>query len=113
MKVFAKVEPIRFGDFEAMPEKMTTETKLRLQNLKFDTETQIQEAMNLLADCFGAQTQQVKEFMEGNMFVNDLVDLQIYLTQGPQSYADMKESYKKALDYNLMESMKKGQDEAA
>lgn len=79
---FGIVEPIRFGTIEATPEKLTTETKLRLQALKFDTDAAVEEAKSLLSGVFGAKAGEVKAFMDDNMWVYDLQKLQTYLLNG-------------------------------
>lgn len=104
---FAKVQPVRFGDFTAMPEKLTSEAKLRINNLGFATESQIEEAKKALSECFGASSAEVKAFMDDNMSVSDLQSLQTYLTQGPQGLKTLQE----AVNGAIQEAMRKAKDE--
>ena len=109
MLEFNKIEAVRFGDFKAEPEAVNAETKLRLQALKFETEQQVEEARTALSNCFGAKAADVKEFMIRNMYPNDLQELQIYLTQGPQGLATAN----KAVETQLQKALEKGADKNA
>lgn len=106
---FSKIEPVRFGDFEATPEHLTEETKLRIRNLKFETVDQINEAKSTLAGVFGLKATDVREFMDANMGSSDLVDLQVYLSQGPQSYVEMKDTVRNTLNANVAKSVDKAE----
>lgn len=102
---FQKIEKVGFGDLEVEP-KMTEEQRLRLHNLKIDPEN-LTEASDVLSQCFGAYAADVNNFMKKNMFFNDLVRLQMYLTQGPNAVAD----YDRRLDKAISEKMKESTDQ--
>lgn len=78
---FNKLQPVGFGDKEVAPE-VTTEVKLRLQNQKGDTEEGLKAMIDLIASCFGAEAEFVKDFMNKNMSILDVYRLQAYLVGG-------------------------------
>lgn len=80
---FGKIEPIEFGDFESIP-KVTSELRLRLRTLKFETEAQAAEGKKVLAECFGEDQERVLAFMNEHMTDLNLRILQAYLLGGPQ-----------------------------
>lgn len=77
---FAKIEKIKFGNLEVAPQ-MTAEQKLRARNLKME-EDNMAEICKVLSECFGDKAAEVREFMEKNLFLMDLVKIKIYLTEG-------------------------------
>lgn len=83
---FNKIEPVRFGGFEAKP-LVTAELKLRLAGIKIDGKSDNEEALSVLSRCFPDAQEHVREFMRENMFPADLNQLAAYLTGGPQGLA--------------------------
>ena len=75
-------EPVKFGDMELAP-TITAELKLRISNLSYQTEDDLEKAMTTLSKAFRGKEQEVKQFMEANMFPNDLARLATYLIAGP------------------------------
>lgn len=102
-----KLEKIAFGDLEVAPQ-MTQEKRLRVANLKV-TNQNLEEAREILSECFGAYADEVKKFMEKNLFVLDLTRIQVYLTQG-QSGLD---SFEKRIDTLMEKELEKKMEEAA
>lgn len=96
---FSKIEAVRFGDFEVVP-KMDREQKLRAQSVKV-TEDNLEEVQDVLSACFGVDAARVKEFMKANLFLQDYIQLQIYLTQGQRGL----DSYNKRLDIAMEKEM--------
>lgn len=75
---------------------------LRLRELKI-TDNNLDEAREVLADCFGVHKAEVKEFLEQNPFVMDYSRLQVYLTQGQNGL----DGFEKRMDAFMEEQMKK------
>lgn len=103
----SKLEKIAFGDLEVAPQ-MSQEKRLRVSNLKV-TEKNLDEAREILSECFGAYAEEVKSFMEKNLFVLDLTRIQVYLTQG-QSGLD---SFEKRMETIMEKEMEKKLEETA
>lgn len=106
---FAEIEPIRFGKIEAMPERLTTETRLRVGALKFGTDAEISEAISVLSSVFGTQAAEVKIFMEKNMYPYDFQKLQAYLLGGMESVHNIERAMRSA----MVEAIKERKDETA
>lgn len=79
---FDKVEEIGFGDLQVRP-NVTPELRLRLEEIKFDTEADLQEAKEVLSSVFGEHKDEVRAFMDVNMVKFSLQQLQAYLIGGP------------------------------
>lgn len=87
----SKIEAVRFGDLVAMP-RMTTERLMRISKLKFDTEQNLKEGLDIIAECFGENSQAVREYLD-KMFLMDIYKLQAYLVGGDETL----EAYKSML----------------
>lgn len=92
---FSKYEPVQFGDLKVMPE-VNPEKRLRLQSLKI-TEDNLDEARELLANCFGNYKATIYAFMENNLFLRDYFELRTYLLEGERGL----EAYRKQVDRML------------
>lgn len=95
----SKIEAVDFGGKAFVP-KIDRTQMLRLRELKVNDEN-LEEAQEVLADCFGVHKAEVKEFLENNPFILDYSRLQIYLTQG-QSGLD---GFEKRMDAFMMEQL--------
>lgn len=76
---FNGLEPIDFKGKLCEP-KLDTEKKLRLANIKFETEEQVREADDILASCFDEDY--AKNFIREKLSVDDKVVLRTYLVNG-------------------------------
>lgn len=106
---FSKIEPVRFGDFEASP-LVTAELKLRLAEIKIDAKSDNDEVISVLSRCFPDAQERVREFMRENMYPADLSRLATYLTSGPQGlmrYDQMIEQYEKKQTDKIIEKATK------
>lgn len=81
---FEQVKKIQFGDLKVTP-KVDKEMELRLRNISFSSEPEIEEAKEVLSSCFGADSKAVKNFMDENLTVFNLSVLQAYLLGGNQA----------------------------
>lgn len=108
MLVFEKIEKVQFGDLVVEP-KLNKETTMRLRNLEI-TDSKLDEAREVISECFGVYASEVKAFMEENMFKSDLARLQVYLSQGAAALDKYDESVSRALEKHLDEAMAKGSD---
>ena len=76
---FNGLEPIDFKGKFCEP-KLDTEKKLRLANIKFETEEQVREANDVLASCF--DDDYAKNFIREKLSVDDKIVLRTYLVNG-------------------------------
>lgn len=76
---FNGLEPIDFKGKLCEP-KLDVEKKLRLSNIKFETETQIKEADEVLASCF--EEEYAKDFIREKLSTDDKIILKTYLCNG-------------------------------
>lgn len=79
---FDGIQPVRFGTKECTP-SINAEKRLRVQNIKFDTETDTQKANEVLASCFPDDEKYVADFLETQMSPFEKQQLRAYLVAGP------------------------------
>lgn len=96
---FNGIEAIRFGDIVSTP-KIDAETRLRLQGVKLNTKDAVNEAIEVLSSCFGADSVAIKQFMAEQMSEYELAKLQAYLLGGDS----MLEVFEKQFNKNLEQS---------
>ena len=75
------LDAIQFGDLKVVP-KLDVEKRLRLQNIKLDDANGIKEAIKVIASCFDDKADDVEEFINQYMGLNDIARLQVYLVGG-------------------------------
>ena len=75
------LDAIQFGDMTLTP-KLDVEKRLRLQNIKLDDANGIKEAIKVIASCFDDKAEDVEEFINQYMGLNDIARLQVYLVGG-------------------------------
>lgn len=102
----SKIEAVDFGGLAVVPQIDRTQM-LRLRELKI-TEDNLEDAREVLADCFGIHKAEVKEFLEKAPFVLDYTRLQIYLTQGQNGL----DSFEKRMETFMNDQMKKVTEQA-
>jgi len=76
---FNGLEPIDFKGHLCEP-KIDAEKKLRLSNIKFETDEQTREADDILASCFDDEF--AKSFIRKKLSADDKLVLKTYLTSG-------------------------------
>ena len=76
-----KLEAIDFGGMVLTPQ-IDIEKRLRLQQADLKTPDGIREAMTIIAECFGDKMDEVRAFMNENMSLVDIAQLQVYLVGG-------------------------------
>ncbi|MCM1218198.1 MAG: hypothetical protein NC548_27245 [Lachnospiraceae bacterium] len=100
---FKKIEAFNFGGLKVEPQ-MTQELDLRVRNLKITTDN-LNEARKTLASCFGTNANEVEEFMAKNLFLLDLVKIQVYLTQGDSGLQAYEARMEKFLNKEVEKAM--------
>lgn len=106
----AKIEAVRFGDFEVVP-KFGQEQRKRVQNLRI-TEENLDEARDVIAACFGDDSEKVKDFMKNNLFLMDYVKLQTYLTQGQFGLDSLEKRMNRYMDKEVDKAVEKAAQKA-
>lgn len=77
----SKLEAIDFGGLVVEP-KVDIEKRLRLQNIKLDEASSVKEAIIVISECFGENAEAVKKFINENLSIVDIAQLQVYLVGG-------------------------------
>ena len=75
------LDAIQFGDLAIVP-KLDVEKRLRLQNIKLDDANGMKEAIKVISSCFDDKADDVEEFINQYMGLNDIARLQVYLVGG-------------------------------
>lgn len=102
----SKIEAVDFGGIQVIP-KLDRTKLLRLREIEIKEEN-LDEAAEVLADCFGSHKAEVEEFLKKNPFITNYTRLKIYLTQGQNGL----DSYEKSMDTLMTEQMGKVMDDA-
>lgn len=97
---FSGLKPVEFGDNAYKP-ILDADKRLRLSQLKFATNAQIEDADKVLASCFGSSEAEVLDFLRSDMPVAEKQLLQIYLTQGERGLELYDEIRKEAMESKL------------
>lgn len=105
MLTFSKIEKVQFGDLVVEP-KVNKENLMRLRGLEI-TEARIDEAREILSECFGAYATEVRNFMESHMRISDLSRLQVYLSQGASGLDQYDASVNRAIEKRMDKLMEK------
>lgn len=99
--------PVDFEDFQAMPE-VNQELRLRLSNLKFATESQINQAKDVLASAFPTEKARVRQFFDDNFSGTiTLQELQSYLLGGEEGLEEYRERVHRTLDKTIDKAVEK------
>ena len=99
---FEKKQAVGFGNIKAVP-RVTTELKMRLRNISFETDSNIAEAIEVMSACFPERQQEIKQFMAEEMEDYDLQTLQTYLIGGQSAIDMVRETIQKELRDSLKE----------
>lgn len=84
-----KLKAIEFDDDFTLTPKVTTELKLRLQELKFDSADNIKNGIEVISKCFGEDDRErVKQFLDEHATVLGLYQIQAYLAYGIEDMQD-------------------------
>lgn len=102
---FNGLEPIDFKGKLCEP-KMDTEKKLRLSQVKFETEEQIREADEILSSCF--DDDYAKTFIREKLSVDDKVVLKTYLCNGETGLNRLSTVTEGAIEKYITRAMDKG-----
>ena len=92
---FNGLEPVDFKGKMCEP-KVDTEARLRLGGLKFGTQAEIEEADEVLADCF--KEQYAKDFIREKLSPDDKEILRTYLVGGETGIIRLNDITSGAID---------------
>lgn len=96
----AAIEPVEFGDRKCFP-KLNADKRLRLAQIKQDTEQARAKANQVIASCFPDDEDFVLDFLENQISENDRQILTLYL-RGGQTALD---AYNKAYDEMMQDAI--------
>ena len=103
---FNGLEPIDFKGKLCEP-KMDVEKKLRLSNIKFETETQVKEADEVLASCF--EEEYAKNFIREKLSTDDKIVLKTYLCNGETGLNRLSTVTEGAIEKYITRAIDKGE----
>lgn len=105
---FKETEAVKFGSIIAIP-SVNAELKLRIGQIRFNTNETVNTAINVLSSAFGDKSYEVAEFMRKNMGANQLQKLQAYLVGGEDGL-EMYERQMNRLTDKMMDKALEGKD---
>lgn len=88
---FSGIQAVEFDGRDCMP-TIDTGKRLRLSNVKFTTDAEIEKANQVLASCFPDDEEYVLDFLTHKMTPSDKRILQTYLLQGEKAIAMLDRS---------------------
>lgn len=103
----AGIEPVEFGSKSCKPH-LDADKRLRLSQLKFDTDTNRARANEVIASCFPDDEEFVLDFLKNEISENDRQLLALYL-RGGQTAID---AYQRAYENLMNEALEKAKTEA-
>jgi len=105
---FNGLEPIDFKGHMCEP-KLDVEKKLRLSQIKFETEEQIREADDILASCFDEKF--AKDFIKEKLSTDDKVVLRTYLCNGETGLNRLSNVTEGAIEKYITRAMEESQND--
>lgn len=103
---FAGIEPVEFGGKSCTP-RIDADKRLRLSQLKFNTEADITKANKVIASCFPNDEQFVEEFLTNQIADSDRQVLALYLRGGQRAL----DAYNKAIEDMMAEALEKAKEQ--
>lgn len=102
---FRGKEAVEFGSLAVFPQE-TPELKLRIRNVNLTTDTNIQEAIEVMSSFFPTHKEEVKSFMQEQMKDFELGQLQAYLVGGSSAVDIVGRSLDRDIDRRMDEANK-------
>ena len=103
---FNGLEPIDFKGKQCEP-VIDAEKKLRLQNIKFDTESNIEKADEVLCSCF--EEKYAKDFIRNKLSTDDKVVIKTYLVGGETAVNRMSDVTNNAIEKYVERAIEEGE----
>lgn len=100
---FDGIQPVAFGGKDCMP-KVNVEQRLRLRELKFDTEADAERSDKIMAECFPEDTSYVSDFLKEQMTPFEKQQLRAYLIGGAGSVRVLDEAINGAISKAMKEA---------
>lgn len=114
---FNGIEPVGFGPEgrrKICTPKMNAELRLRVANLQFKTDADIERANSILAECFPDDRDFVFDFLTNEMTAFDKEILQTFLLNGVRAVEQIQNSIdngvKQIIDDIVVKELKKASD---
>lgn len=103
---FAGIEPVEFGGKICTP-RIDADKRLRLTQLKFNTEADADKANKVIASCFPDDEEFVEDFLKNQITDSDRQVLALYLRGGQRAL----DAYEKAVNDLMAEAMEKAKEQ--
>ena len=95
----AGIEPVELGDRQCKP-RLDADKRLRLRQIKLDTKSGTEKAIEVIASCFPDDEDFVADFLKNEAGPTDLQLIALYLQGGQQAL----DSYQRILDKLMAEA---------
>ncbi len=95
----AGIEPVELGDRQCKP-RLDADKRLRLREIKLDTKSSTEKAIEVIASCFPDDEDFVANFLKNEAGPTDLQLIALYLQGGQQAL----DSYQRILDKLMAEA---------
>ena len=105
----AGIEPVELGERKCTP-KLDADKRLRLGLLKFDTQEQINKAIEVIASCFPEDGEFVADFLETNADTNAIMLVSLYLRGGQKALDIYEQSYNKLVEEATEKAVKEAEN---
>lgn len=92
-----KLEAINFGGMVLTP-KIDMEKRLRLKQADLKTADGIRETMTIIAECFDDKADDVRAFIDENLSLIDIAQLQVYLIGGQKMLDTVNKKLEEGMD---------------
>lgn len=102
---FNGIQPVEFGTRSCTP-KLDADKKLRLGRLKYETQSDEDEADTILASCFPEDEAFVLDFLKTQMSKSDKQYLQVYLTAGERGIKAIEDAMQEMMRNKMTEATK-------
>lgn len=102
---FSGLQPVTFKGKECQP-KLDAETRLRVQTLKTEKSGDLKHAAEVLCEAFPDDKEYVRDFIENEMSVYEVSELQVYLAHGAKAAKEISDSIKEAMKESIGKAVK-------
>lgn len=97
---FSGLQPVSFAGKECKP-KLDAEIRLRIQTLKVEKNGDLKRASEVLSEAFPDDKEYVKDFIQNQMSVYEVSELQVYLAHGAKACKEMNDALVETMKNNI------------
>jgi hypothetical protein len=106
----AGIEPVEFGSRNCKP-RLDADKRLRLSQLKYDTDTNRAKANEVIASCFPDDEEFVLDFLRNEISETDRQLLALYLRGGQTAIDAYQKAYNQLMEEALAKAKTEGEND--